>query len=294
MKYYPEGSKPQDYSFTAEFLQSAWQAGRVLEARALQFNADKELCFMLGSRKGVIPLEECCADNPREVAALACVGRMVCFIITDIPQNPNKPILLSRAQAQQICKAHQLDSYSINDVITCRVTHAQTYGAFCDIGCGIAALLPIDCMSVSRISHPLDRVYIGQEIRCLIKSRDEQGRFVLSLKELLGSWQENAAHFTAGETVIGVVRSVESYGIFIELAPNLCGLCEYTDKLHTGQLVSVYIKSILPEKHKIKLAVLRTVEGGDFRFPLTYYEQGADLEEWNYLTPPQDFLFTKQ
>ena len=35
------------------------------------------------------------------------------------------------------------------------------------------------------------------------------------MKELLGTWQENAARFAAGQTVVGVVRSVESYGVFI-------------------------------------------------------------------------------
>ena len=38
------------------------------------------------------------------------------------------------------------------------VTHIEPFGAFCDVGCGISALLPIDCMSVSRISSPADRV----------------------------------------------------------------------------------------------------------------------------------------
>ena len=43
------------------------------------------------------------------------------------------------------------------------------------------------------------------------------------MKELLGTWLENAAAFAAGETVVGLVRSVEPYGVFVELAPNLAG-----------------------------------------------------------------------
>ena len=50
----------------------------------------------------------------------------------------------------------------------------------------------------------------------MIKSRDEQGRLVLSLRELLGTWQENAGRFAVGETVVGIVRSIEDYGVFIE------------------------------------------------------------------------------
>mgnify|MGYP002230072907 FL=1 len=46
---------------------------------------------------------------------------------------------------------------------------------------------------------------------------------MLTLRELLGTWSENAACFAAGETVVGIVRSVEEYGVFIEIAPNLAG-----------------------------------------------------------------------
>jgi len=42
---------------------------------------------------------------------------------------------------------------------------------------------------------------------------------VLTLRELLGTWSENAACFAAGETVVGIVRSVEDYGVFIEIRP---------------------------------------------------------------------------
>ena len=111
-------------------------------------------------------------------------------------------------------------------------------------------------MSVSRISSPADRVSVGQQILCAIKNRDAQGRFVLTIRELLGTWAENAARFTVGETVVGIVRSVEEYGTFVEIAPNLAGLAESCSGLAPGQAVSVYIKNILPEKMKIKLVIV--------------------------------------
>ena len=83
-------------------------------------------------------------------------------------------------------------------MIPCTVTHIENFGAFCDVGCGISALLPIDCLSVSRIASPADRVTVGQQLLCAIKNRDEQDRIVLTLRELLGTWSENAACFAAG------------------------------------------------------------------------------------------------
>ena len=65
-----------------------------------------------------------------------------------------------------------------------------------------------------------------------------------------------------GNTVTGIVRSVESYGVFVELAPNLAGLAEVGEeeaailRSKIGQSVAVYIKSILPERMKVKLVLI--------------------------------------
>ena len=193
--------------------------------------------------------------------------------------------LLSRTQAQQRCKAEYLDLLLPGDILPCRVTHLESFGAFCDIGCGVPALLPIDCMSVSRIQSPADRVHEGQDILCAVKSRDTEGRIVLTMKELLGTWLENAAAFAAGETVVGLVRSVEPYGVFVELAPNLAGLAEAAPGLDCGQLVSVYIKSIIPEKMKIKLVVLHAMRDETFAFPLEYRLHAGHIGRWIYSVP---------
>ena len=170
------------------------------------------------------------ADNVavRDIAVLTRVGRPTCFVVQalDTDEDGQPFYRLSRAEAQRMCKADYLDTLSPGDILPCTVTHIEPFGAFCDVGCGISALLPIDCMSVSRISSPADRVSVGQQILCAVKNRDVQGRFVLTIRELLGTWAENAAHFSVGETVVGIVRSVEEYGTFIEIAPNLARIRE--------------------------------------------------------------------
>ena len=53
---------------------------------------------------------------------------------------------------------------------------------------------------------------------------------------------------------------MEEYGVFVELAPNLTGLAEPYYDVKAGQKVSVYIKSILPEKMKVKLVIVDTFD----------------------------------
>ena len=289
--YRTEGSYRSAARMTAAELRAAMASREILQATALAFDTQRQLRFELGGVKAVMPFAQCAdgAENGtvRDIAVLTRVGRPTCFVIESLDTDETgQPVYrLSRAEAQRMCKTDYLDALQPGDILPCTVTHIEPFGAFCDVGCGISALLPIDCMSVSRISSPADRVSVGQQILCAIKSRDLQGRFVLTIRELLGTWEENAAGFTVGETVVGIVRSVEEYGTFIEIAPNLAGLAESCADLTPGQAVSVYIKNILPEKMKIKLVIVNHSLNQRHRFELKYFITEGRLDRWVYSTP---------
>ena len=139
------------------------------------------------------------------------------------------------------------------------VTGIKPYGAFVKLENGLSALVHIEDMSVARIKSPLERLKIGQKANFVVKSIDRgKNRILLSYKELLGTWEENAKKFEEGSTVKGIARETEKSknGIFIELTPNLVGLAEYKDGIEYGQNVNVYIKRIIPEKKKVKLVIV--------------------------------------
>lgn len=167
-------------------------------------------------------------------------------------------------------------------MITARVTHLESFGCFVDIGCGITSLIPIDSISVSRISHPKDRFRNGQDILAVVKSIDANGRITLSHKELLGTWEENAALFCPGETVAGVIRSVEKYGVFVELTPNLAGLAEPREEVTPGQHASVYIKNLLPDKMKVKLIIVDAFDAAYTPPKPEYYIKQGHIKRWRY------------
>ena len=105
-------------------------------------------------------------------------------------------------------------------VLPARVTHLEHFGAFVDLGCGFTSLVPMERISAARISHPADRFAVGQDILVTVTAVDAPAcRIYLSHKELLGTWLENAAGFAPGDTVTGIVRSIQDYGVFIELTP---------------------------------------------------------------------------
>ncbi len=291
-EYLPEGyllNTLRNISLTKSILslQKAKDEEIILEGKCIKCDEDMNLYIDLGIYTAVMPYSECAYSKGgkiKDIAVLSRVGKPACFKITDILLCPNTPpkILVSRKAAQQECINEYIRSLTPGDIIDAKMTHFENYGGFADIGCGIISLMSIDCMSVSRISHPSDRFYIGQRIKAVVKSgMDENGYISISHKELLGTWQENAVNFSVGQTVAGIVRSVESYGIFIELTPNLAGLAEYRENVQAGMYAAVYIKSIIPQKMKIKLVIVDTGDkaGSEkkYRYPAITH-----MTRWDY------------
>ena len=269
-EYLPEGklvSTQENINIlqSPQLLSEAMNEQKILEAKAIICDSRQNRIVDLGSMKGIIPREEGAIGiregTVRDIAVISRVNRAVSFVITDFRTDSNgvKYAVLSREKAQKKCLENYVRGLVCGDVVDARITHLENFGAFADIGCGIVALMPIDAISVSRIEHPRERFTVGMDIRAVIKSI-ENGRISLSHKELLGTWEENAGNFSAGETVSGIVRSVENYGAFVELSPNLAGLAESKDGVCAGQQASVYIKSIIPEKRKIKLIIIDTFD----------------------------------
>ena len=287
--FYPEGFKTENKRsiMSTALLAEAKVQQTVLEAPVILCDASHNLFVNLGCMRGIIPRSEGALGieegTTRDIALISRVGKTVSFVVTGFGEDRNgKPYaLLSLRIAQRLCLDYILNCKHIGDIINAKITHFESFGAFCDIGCGNIALLPIDAISVSRISHPKDRFYLGENIKTVIKNIAPDGKITLSHKELLGTWEENACMFAPGQTVTGVVRSVEDYGIFVEITPNLAGLAEPRAGTQVGQQASVYIKSIIPEKMKIKLIIIDSFDTG-YTPRLKYFYTGDALYEWDY------------
>lgn len=294
-QYLPEGllygtAANREYIASPEGLARAMREGRILEAPAAMCDSEMNLYVDLGTVRGIMPRGEVTltrgSEETKAIAVITRVGKPVCFKVTAVAEeNGGTVAYLSRRAAQLECKTRHIADLAAGDVLRAKITHMEPFGAFCDIGCGIVSLLPIDCISVSRISHPADRFTPGEYIYAAVRSIDrENDRIFLTHRELLGTWEENAAAFSAGQTVSGIVRSIEDYGIFVELAPNLAGLAECKEGVRVGDVASVYIKSILPERMKVKLVIVDSAPGV-CTIKRKYYvdtDRVTHIDRWQY------------
>lgn len=269
-----------------EGLRRAMETKTVLEGTALLCDAEHNLTVSLGNGcLATIPRTEAALGiaegTTRDIAILSRVGRPVSFLVDSIPEAGGRPIL-SRRRAQRMALDLLLTQARPGMVLPAVVTHLEPFGAFVDLGCGVTSMIGIENISVSRISHPGQRFTIGQSIYAVVLDIDPQReRIYLTHKELLGTWAENIRPFHPGMTVPGIVRGIKEYGAFIELTPNLSGLAEARTDLTEGERVSVFLKSIAPDRMKIKLLIIDHLPP-EPPTPLPYFITKGRMAYWRY------------
>lgn len=262
--YTPEGWNYNTNVLTRDVIYNAIDNKDVLQGIVKRCDENYNLHVSLGNGiDAVMPRNEIEAINadkdgcPRESLCTGKVNKFVQFRVKEM--NDSGDIIISRKDVQKDALNWIKNDLQVGQKVQGIVKNIKPYGVFIEIGGGVVGLAHIEDLSVARIKSPSERVKIGQKIDVLVKSIDRNdGKVILSYKELLGTWEENVKNFKEKTQVKGIVRETEknNNGIFIELTPNLVGMAEYVDGLEYGETVDVFIKKIIPEKKKIKLIVV--------------------------------------
>lgn len=299
-RFLPEGRRlytPENRAACAdtEALAMAMAKGTVLEGMALLCDENHNLIVNIGPYgspfTGRIPREETALGiaegSTRDIAILSRVGKPVAFTVEAMEERESGLFpILSRRKAQEKALEEIFSFWVPGQIVPATVTHLEPFGAFVDIGCGVPSMIGVDRLSVSRIPHAGERLQVGEEILAAVLSLDRiQRRVTLTHKELLGTWEENAALFRPGMTVPGRIRGIKDYGAFVELTPNLSGLAECRPGLREGDRVSVYIKSIQPDRMKLKLLIIDVLPPEPGPQAPRYFISDGILDRWQYSPP---------
>lgn len=264
LKFKPEGWNNEISKINFADLNRCMENNEIMQGLVKRCDKNYNLYVNLeNGLTGIMPREEIEAINlqennlPKENICIGKVHKFVQFKIKEI-KNDNT-VIISRKDVQEEALDWIKNDLEVGQKVQGIVKSIKPYGAFIEIGGGVVGLAHIEDLSIARIKSPYERLKIGQKIEVVIKSIDKQkGKVILSHKELLGSWEENAKKFEQGMKTYGIIRETEKNknGIFIELNPNLVGMAEYQEGLEYGEKVSVYIRKIDEEKKKIKLNIL--------------------------------------
>ncbi len=166
--------------------------------------------------------------NPRSILE---VGQEVEVVVSEVDPDKRRLSLSLRATEPNPWET-VAEQYQIGSRIKGTVRNLTDFGAFVEIVPGVDGLVHISDMSwTRRIHHPSEVVQKGQEVEAIITAIDVVNqRISLSMKELLpNEWEEYANSHHVGDEVDGKVTNITDFGVFIELAPGVEGLCHVSE-----------------------------------------------------------------
>jgi len=130
------------------------------------------------------------------------------------------------------------DRYSPGSVVEGRVRKLTDFGAFIEIEEGIDGLVHISDLSwTKRVKHPSEVVKKGQLVQAVILQIDAPNRRLsLGVKQLQpDAWESFFRAHMVGDVVRGRVCRAANFGVFVELAPGVEGLCHRSEIPGAGE-----------------------------------------------------------
>jgi small subunit ribosomal protein S1 len=124
------------------------------------------------------------------------------------------------------------ERYSVGSVVEGRVRKLTDFGAFIEIEEGIDGLVHISDLSwTKRVGHPSEILKKGQLVQAVVLHIDpENRRLSLGVKQLQpDAWETFFRTYKVGDIVRGTVCRASNFGVFVEVAPGVEGLCHNSE-----------------------------------------------------------------
>jgi len=124
------------------------------------------------------------------------------------------------------------DRYSIGSVVEGRIRKLSDFGAFVEVEEGVDGLIHISDFSwTERLKHPSEVIKKGQMVQAVILNIDTGNRRLsLGVKQLQpDAWETFFQTHFVNDIVHGKVVRAASFGVFVEIAPGVEGLCHNSE-----------------------------------------------------------------
>jgi small subunit ribosomal protein S1 len=204
-------------------------------------------------------------------------GQRLRFLVTRIEAGGRNVVVSRRQLLEQEASERAAETWkrlSVGAVVSGTVTSLRDFGAFVDLG-GIEGLIHITELGYGRFGHPSEVLSEGQavEVRVIKIDASEpaggRGQIGLSLKALATDpWDTVAEKFPVGATVRGIVRRLEGFGAFVEIAPGVDGLVHVSklvferrishprQAVSPGDEVEVTVLALDPQHRRVSLSMI--------------------------------------
>jgi small subunit ribosomal protein S1 len=127
---------------------------------------------------------------------------------------------------------HAEEKYHVGDRVQGKVVSLTDYGAFVELEEGIEGLIHISEMSwTRRVKHPSKMVAIGDEVESIVLDIDQKNkRISLGMKQIEPNpWTLLHERYPVGTRILGKIRNITDFGIFIGIEEGIDGLVHISD-----------------------------------------------------------------
>ncbi|WP_011091412.1 30S ribosomal protein S1 [Buchnera aphidicola] len=167
------------------------------------------------------------------------------------------------------------ERYPEKTKITGRVTNLTDYGCFVEIEEGVEGLVHVSEMDwTNKNIHPSKMVQVNSVVKVMILDIDEERRRIsLGLKQCKNNpWMEFSKKYNKGSHVVGKIKSITDFGIFIGLEGSIDGLVHLSDiswnisgeesvkKYKKGEEVLAVVLQVDPDRERISLGIKQLQE----------------------------------
>ncbi len=179
--------------------------------------------------------------------------------------------------------------YPVNSRLFGKVTNLADYGCFVEIEEGVEGLVHVTEMDwTNKNVHPSKVVQIGDETEVMVLEIDEELRRIsLSIRHCHPNpWEEFAATHTKNDKVIGRIKSITDFGIFIGLDGGIDGLVHMSDiswnipgdeavrQYKKGDEVEAVVLAVDAERERISLGI-KQLEKESFSHYISEHPKGS-------------------
>ncbi|MEN9461157.1 MAG: ribosomal protein [Pseudomonadota bacterium] len=160
--------------------------------------------------------------------------------------------------------------YPVNTRLEGRVTNLADYGCFVEIEEGVEGLVHVSEMDwTNKNVHPSKIVQVGDEVEVMVLDIDEERRRIsLGIKQCkVNPWDDFATTHNKNDKVVGTIKSITDFGIFVGLDGGIDGLVHLSDiswnvtgeeAVHNykkGDEIEAVVLAVDPERERISLGI---------------------------------------
>jgi small subunit ribosomal protein S1 len=170
-----------------------------------------------------------------------------------------------------------------------KVTNIADYGCFVEVEEGVEGLVHVSEMDwTNKNVHPTKVVQLGDEVEVMVLDVDEERRRIsLGIKQCIENpWEDFAAGFNKGDHVIGTIKSITDFGVFVGLDGGIDGLVHLSDiswnqagedairNFKKGDELETVVLSVDAERERISLGI-KQLDKDPFSNFLAQYQKGS-------------------